>query len=418
MQLPMKVGSRSSLGTQHMQLDAPTRRVPAMRNTAKGGCCQFLSIGIAELHASLQYNRKVSVEMVISMFTSLSRKTPVQKLCGHVASSANVDSNAFLPNGLFGFKSCILCLDPVGLSTYTSMQDHYPYENAACDRSEQVPACLQVDRPGTNAAIQYLYWLQAQTPSTCMQSFTSKNRHIIFLYAHVHCIAFRWRPASNSLELWAMFPKASCGMRDSTGQQSLQSLLSGAGFHLRKVWWPQRILLQNEAEWDTPAPSQECSVSCWSCSCSWYWSVLVRISVLLSCSCSCSCSYFSYYCFCLCSCSCSCLCSGSLVHIPHVIVLVLVLFMFLQMAWKPVLFFRPRHICVRCPDSGFAGMPSISWTLIVVRAHPEREIVAKQKFANLKKKHQLSKMCISWGARSIFGKGPFKMFLRFRWEEW
>ena len=31
-------------------------------------------------------------------------------------------------------------------------------------------------------------------------------------------------------------------------------------------------------------------------------------------------------------------------------------------------------------------MPSISWTLIVVRAHPEREIVAKQKFANLKKK--------------------------------
>ena len=66
MRLPMEVGSRSSLGTQHMQLDAPTRRVPAtVRTKSKGGCCRLLSIGITELHASLQYNRKVLVEMVI-----------------------------------------------------------------------------------------------------------------------------------------------------------------------------------------------------------------------------------------------------------------------------------------------------------------------------------------------------------------
>ena len=99
----------------------------------------------------------------------------------------NVDSNLCLANGLFGFKSCILCLDPVGLSTYTSMQVHYPYEHAACHCSEQVP----------NACIQYLYRLEAQTPSACVQSYTSKNRHINHRVCPfpLHCIPL------NSLEL-------------------------------------------------------------------------------------------------------------------------------------------------------------------------------------------------------------------------
>ena len=278
----MEVGSRSSLGTQHMQLDAPTRRVPAtVRTKSKGGCCRLLSIGITELHASLQYNRKVMVEMVIIGYFHVHKFVKKDTCVVTWLHLPNVDSNLCLANGLFGFKSCILCLDPVGLSTYTSMQVHYPYEHAACHCSEQVP----------NACIQYLYWLEAQTPSACVQSYTSKNRHINHRVSPfpLHCI-----PLKACLEFLGAVGHVPQNVLWDAGFDWPTKLTEPA--RCRRVSPSQSMVtstdLAPEAEWDTPATSQKCSVSCWFCSCSWscflflfvfplFFLVLVHVLVLV-----------------------------------------------------------------------------------------------------------------------------------------